>query len=152
MISPTCARAIERDKDPALSVFICHSHTDAPLAARVRDELQLEGFDIRHPDIHLPGDNWAAKAGRALEESDAMVLLWTPAATDSPHVAREIGYALGARNYSNRLVPVAVGDAVRDAAKSAPWILRRMRWARLDDHGRGVPVAASIAEALRDPA
>ncbi len=85
-----------------MKVFVSHSHTDAPLAARVCEGLRREGLEARHPDLHhLPGDNWAANVGRALEESEAMVVLLTPAAVDSRHVMREIEYALGARNYSN---------------------------------------------------
>ena len=77
-----------------------------------------------------------------------MVLL-TPAAVDSRHVMREIEYALGARNYSNRLVPVAVGDPGR-ISRSVPWIVRRMRWVRLDDDGCGVPEVRPIADAILD--
>ena len=101
------------------------------------------------PDLnHLPGDNWAAMVGRALEESEAMVVLLTPAAVDSPYVKREIEYALGARNYSNRLVPVVVGDRKRVSTENIPWIVRGMRWVYLDDHGRGVSEVRPIADAI----
>ena len=101
------------------------------------------------PDLnHLPGDNWAANVGRALEESEAMVVLLTPAAVDSPYVMHEIEYALGAKNYSNRLVPVLVGDPERVSTESVPWVVRGMRWVYLDDHGRGVPEVRPIADAI----
>ena len=132
-----------------MKVFLSHSRADAPLAARVCEGLRREGMEVRHPDLHLPGDNWAANVGRALEESEAMVVLLTPAAVDSRQVMREIEYALGARNYGNRLVPVAVGDPGRISG-SVPWIVRRMRWARLDDDGCGVPDVRPIADAVLD--
>ena len=55
----------------------------------------------------LPADNWAAAVDRELEESEAMVFLLTADAINSPNVRREIEYALGAKRYSNRLIPVA---------------------------------------------
>ena len=134
-----------------MKVFVSHSHADAPLAARVCEGLRREGLEVRHPDLHhFPGDNRAANVGRALGESEAMVVLLTPAAVDSPHVMREIEYALGAKNYSNRLVPVVVGNPERVSIKSVPWIVRRMRWVRLDDDGCGVPEVRPIADAVLD--
>ena len=101
------------------------------------------------PDLNLlPGDNWAAEVARALEESEAMVVLLTPAAIDSPDVRRNIEYALGAKNYSNRLIPVVVGDPERVPARKIPWIVRRMPWVGLEDHGSGDPEVQPIADAI----
>ena len=136
-----------------MKVFISRSHADAPLAGRVSEGLRREGLDVCDPALdHLPGDNWAANVGRALEESEAMVVLLTPAAVDSPHVMREIEYALGAQNYSNRLVPVVVGDPERVSAENIPWIVRGMRWVYLDDREAGVPDVRPIADAIRSHA
>ena len=94
-----------------MKVFLSHAHTDAPLAARVCKALTESGLEVWDSDRDLlPGDNWAGEVARALEESEAMVVLLTPAAASSPYVKREIEYALGAKNYSNRLIPVVVGD------------------------------------------
>ena len=87
--------------------------------------------------------------GRALEESEAMVVLLTPAAIHSPDVRRNIEYALGAKNYSNRLIPVVVGDPERIPAKEIPWIVRRMPWVGLEDHESGDPEVQPIADAIR---
>ena len=133
-----------------MKVFLSHSHADAPLAARVSEALQRSGFEVWDSDFNLlPGDNWAAEVGRALEESEAMVVLLTPAVTDSPYVKREIEYALGAKNYSNRLIPVVVGDPERIPAKEIPWIVRRMPWVGLEDRGSGDPEVQPIADAIR---
>ena len=67
-----------------MQVFISHSHADAPLAAKVSAALQRCGLDVWDPNLHiLPGDSWAAKVTRALEESQAMVVLLTPNAVKS---------------------------------------------------------------------
>ena len=73
----------------------------------------------------MPGDNWADEVARALEESQAMVVLLTPGPM-SPEVKRNIEYALGSKNYSNRLIPVVVGDAKDFPTTVIPWIVRRM--------------------------
>ena len=81
-----------------MKVFLSHAHTDTPLANRVSEALREKGLDVRDPELDLlPGDNWAAEVARALEESQALVVLLTPDAEGSPHVRREMEYALGAK-------------------------------------------------------
>ena len=93
-----------------MQVFVSHSHSDSPLAARVSRALRKAGLQVWDPEVHLfLGDNWPAEVGRALEESDAMVVLLTPNSISSPHVKAEMMYALGSKSYRNRLIPVAVG-------------------------------------------
>ena len=67
-----------------MKVFMSYSDSDAMLAARVSDALENNGLEVWDPDRELfPGDNWAAEVARALEESDAMVVLLTPAVAGS---------------------------------------------------------------------
>ena len=132
-----------------MKVFISHSHKDSALAARISRALRKDGLEVWDPDADVfPGDNWAEKAARALEESHAMVLLLTPAAVNSPYVRREIEYALGAKRYSNRLIPVAIGAREELPADSIPWIVRRMPWVELEDCESGFPEVKPIAEAI----
>ena len=136
-----------------MKVFLSHSHADAPLAARVSAALQRSGLEVWDTDLDvLPGDNWAAAVARALEESEAMVVLLTPSAINSPNVRREIEYALGAKRYSNRLIPVAVGDRARLPTHEIPWIVRRLPWVELHDRESGHPDVESIADAIRSHA
>ena len=132
-----------------MKVYMSHAHTDAVLAARVSNALENKGLEVWDPDRELlPGDNWASEIGRALEESDAMVVLLTPAAASSPYVKRDIGYALGAINFSNRLIPVVVGDPDHFPANEMPWIVRRMPWFGLDDPEADHPNVEPIAKAI----
>ena len=57
----------------------------------------------------MPGDNLGHEVARALEESQAMVVLLTPEALHSPWVKWEIECALSGTRYRNRLIPVLVG-------------------------------------------
>ena len=136
-----------------MKVFVSHSHADSELAARVSKALRNEGLDVWDPDLNLlPGDNWAAEVARALEESDAMVVLLTPDAINSPWVKREMEYALGAKRYSNRLIPVAIGDRERIPVHDVPWIVRRMPWVELEDRGQVPAGVERIADAIRSHA
>lgn len=132
-----------------MKVFISHSHTDSALAARISKALRDDGLEVWDPaaDV-LPGDNWAEKVAQALKESQAMVVLLTPAAADSPYVRRDMEYALGAKRYSNRLIPVAVGAREHLPADSIPWIVRHMPWVELEDNESGFPEVKPIAEAI----
>ena len=132
-----------------MKVFLSYAHDDAAFAERVCRALADSGLEVSDPDRdHLPGDNWAGEVARALEESEAMVVLLTPAAASSPDVKRNIEYALGAKNYSNRLIPVVVGDLDRFPANEVPWIVRRMPWFELADTESEPPKVEPIAEAI----
>ena len=82
-----------------MQVFISYSHSDSPLAARVSKALRKAGLQVWDPEVNVfPGDNWPAQVGRALEESDAMVVLLTPDSISSPQVKAEMAYALGSKS------------------------------------------------------
>lgn len=136
-----------------MRVFISHAQQDAALAGRVAQALQSDGLDVWDAESNLlPGDNWAAEIGRALEESEAMVVLLTPSALGSRWVMREMEYALGAKNFSNRLIPVVVGDRDGLSTTGIPWIIRRMPWVELHDDEGGLPEVKPIADAIRSHA
>ena len=129
-----------------MKVFISHAHADAPLAAKLSEGLEQTGLEVWDPGRDLlPGDNWAAEVARALEESEAMVVLLTPHSINSPYVRREMEYALGAKNYSNRLIPVVVGGPESLPEQQIPWIVRQLPWFKLDRRGAAVqPIADAI--------
>ena len=133
-----------------MKVFISHAHTDAALVARITEALERSGLEVWDADREiLPGDNWAGEVARALEESQAMVVLLTPDAATSPWVKREIEYALGAKNYTNRLIPVVVGDPDGFPAGELPWIARRLPRVELQDSAAtDTPAVEAIAEAI----
>ena len=132
-----------------MKVFMSYSDSDAMLAARVSDALENNGLEVWDPDRELfPGDNWAAEVARALEESDAMVVLLTPAVAGSRWVKRDVEYALGAKNFSNRLIPVVVGDRDQFPTNEMPWIVRRMPWFSLEDPEAEQPDVEPIAKAI----
>lgn len=129
-----------------MKVFLNYAHADAALAERVAKALTDSGLEVSDPRRdHLPGDNWAGEVACALEESEAMVVLLTPGPM-SPEVRRNIEYALGSKNYNNRLIPVVVGDPNAISTTVIPWIVRRMPRFELDD--TDPPNVEQIAEAI----
>lgn len=121
-----------------MKVFISHSDSSRELAMKVAEGLRGVGLEVwdSERDI-LPGDNWAEKIAQALRESEAMVVLLTPEALRSGLVRREIDYALGARRFSSRLIPVIVGSEEDFREESLPWILRHLNPIKLPGSGKG---------------
>ncbi len=57
-----------------------------------------------------------------------------------------------AKGYSNRLIPVVVGDRDRLPNGGIPWIVRRMPWIELREGQGGLPEVKPIADAIRSAA
>lgn len=126
-----------------MQIYLSHAHEDREEAVRLAAELRDLGFRVwvASEEI-LPGDNWGRELGRALEESDAMVVLLSPWAAKSQWVEYEIQYALTNIRFENRVIPVRMKRSAH-----VPWILRSgsVIW---DDACR---TAAVIAERLGPP-
>jgi hypothetical protein len=117
-----------------MKVFISYACEDSEIARKLSRWLEGAGFDVWLDESNiLPGDNWAEKVSQALKESQAMVVLISPAAMDSKWVRHEIEFALGTKEYSGRLVPVFVGSRDRIPDDMLPWILRRLHGIELTD-------------------
>lgn len=69
-----------------------------------------------------PGDNWALALGRAIADSDALVVLLSPDAMASQYVQHEIEHALLSARDKDRVIPVVVKPT-----PNMPWILRRLQ-------------------------
>ncbi len=115
-----------------MQVFVSHAVADAPLARRVTSALADAGFTVWNPDSVLPGDNLASAAGRALESSELMVVLFTRNGINSSNLTHEVQYALTSGNYRGRVVPVLVNFVTFEAGKEVPWVLLRMNPIYLD--------------------
>ena len=75
-----------------------------------------------------------------------MVVLLTPAAVGSRRVKREIEYALGAKNFSNCLISVVVGDRDQFPTNEIPWIVWQMPWFSLENPEADHPNVVLIAK------
>jgi hypothetical protein len=103
-------------------VFISHAHADQAFAEEIGRALEAAGHEVWSPDELLPGDNWAEELGGALRRAEVLVALVSPDALASKFVAKEWEYALGQKQFEDRLIPVAI----RRTAE-IPWILKRLQ-------------------------
>jgi hypothetical protein len=77
-------------------------------AGNIRDELRRYGLDVWWDAELPPGKKWAREVSRALERSDAMIVLVSPQAMASDLVRRELEYAITNVNFQSRLFPVII--------------------------------------------
>ena len=133
-----------------MKVFISHSEEDETLARRIADVLKKAGLDVWDDREIFPGDNWAEKIARALNESNAMVVLLTADALKSRWVQHDISFALGENRYKKRLIPVIVGSPEKSTGDYYPWILNRLKTIKLDAHENNEEDLQQIARALLD--
>ena len=111
-----------------MRIFLSYDSKDGKSAKEFTRRLSAVGFEIWDSAQELlPGDNWALKVGKALEESDAMIVLLSPESVKSQWVRREIEYAVGSRKYEGRLIPVMVRPT-----SNIPWVLRQFHVVRAD--------------------
>ncbi|MCI9073497.1 MAG: toll/interleukin-1 receptor domain-containing protein [Lachnospiraceae bacterium] len=76
-------------------MFISHSSRDAAIAGQICDRLEKNGLNcfIAPRDIR-PGKEYAEEIVNGIDNSAAMVLLMSRNANGSPHVLREVEYAV----------------------------------------------------------
>src|SRR5947209_5632287 len=109
-----------------MKVYLSHARKDGTLARQLAERLRHGEFTVWLPEQEItPGDNWAKKTGRALDNSDLMVILLTPAALAFDSLRQDIEFALGSRKYEGRVFSVFVGPT-QQAGKHVPWILLRL--------------------------
>jgi hypothetical protein len=136
-----------------MQVFISHSSNDKDLVRRIADVLKESGMDVWDDTREiLPGDNWAEKIAKALEESQAMVVLLTPDTLNSKWMSWDIQYALGQMAYNKRIIPVLIGDPEDVPKQDIPWILRHLKMVYLPEQGKNKASIKQIAEAIKEAA
>lgn len=109
-----------------MQVLLTHARKDDELARQLADRLQRNGLTVwSYQDQISAGENWAKKLGRALDDSELMVILLTPRAMDSDLVRQSIEFALTSKKYAGRVFSVFVGPTV-GVPKDMPWILLKL--------------------------
>jgi hypothetical protein len=138
---------IERSRYITISpmkLFLSHARKDADLARQLADRLTRAGFSLWIPEEEIaPGDNWAKKTGKALDDSELMVFLLTPGALDSDRLQQDIEFALFSRKFEGRVFTVFVGPTL-EAGKDIPWILLKLPHRQVESGGNFGEVVKEI--------
>ncbi len=124
-----------------MNVFISHSQSEKSLAEQLRFALAMNGYEVTNPPL-AAGANWHKEMGRALDRSDAMIVLLTPEAVNSSAVRSEIDYALGNPRFRDRLIPVLVSPT------QVPWILEKLNRPIIHASSAAPRAAREIVSAL----
>jgi hypothetical protein len=109
-----------------MKIFLSHAAADRELAEKVAKSLATEGIAVWHAGEILPGEDPYRRMSEALESSDAMVVLLTPASVNSSWVRSELEYALSKPRYSRKVFPVLFGLTTQEPLQY-PWILNHLR-------------------------
>src|SRR5687768_5204630 len=103
-----------------MKIFLSHARKDNELARELGNRLAKEGFDVWSAEEKIaPGDNWAKKVGKALDDCDLMVILLTPKAMGSDSLRQDIDFAVMSKQYASRVFTVLVGPML-EAGKDVP--------------------------------
>jgi hypothetical protein len=131
-----------------MKVFISHDSTDAKLAKRIADALKKAGFQTWDEKQIFPGENWAESLAKALQESDAMVVLLTPNSVHSSNIQHEIGYALGKQDYKDKVFSVIAASDEQLSLTEIPWILKKLKVIRVPNLGDNEEGFGKITQTL----
>jgi hypothetical protein len=134
-----------------MKVFLSYSSADREAASQIADHLSREGHNVWVADDALrPGDNWSLEIGKALANSEAMIILLSPDSVRSERVRQELEFALVSKRYAHKVIPILI-----KTAKGIPWILKKLQIvdAREDVDGAVRPVVERLDKlANADPA
>jgi TIR domain-containing protein len=124
-------------------VFISYSRQDREIAARVADRLTEGGLATWLDFEQLnAGDSWTSQSQMALNRSDAVVVLVSPALLGNRQSLQEISYA---QNVGVPVIPVRVGKV---GDRDLPLELARLQMVDATNQPLEAAVEA-IAQAIR---
>ena len=124
-----------------MRVFISHSDEDRLLANQIATRLKKAGNHVWFDESEIePEDNLLRRIGEALDSSDAMVVIVSPAAGNSRVVREEVSYAIASKKFRNRLIPVIVKPTSK-----MPWILKKLN----PEKGDPAEVSKRIVQRLK---
>ena len=146
------ARVACESQKTSMQVFISYAHRDQKIAKELSlkiakaltSKLSVPAVKVWLADNEvLPGENLSLETGKALEQSNAMVVLLSPDAVESRYVRSEIAYALSSPKFEGRVIPVVIKPT-----KDIPWFLHTL--AMIHARGTDAQSVKRIAEKIVD--
>jgi hypothetical protein len=128
-----------------VKVFLSYHLKDRLAAEGLKKGLEAAGLEVVDPAVEAtPGENPFEVVGKALERCQAMVLVISPDAVDSPWFQRAWEYAITQVRFHGRVVPVLARRTER-----IPWILDKL--SILDLKAGAVRTGRKAAERIKLP-
>jgi signal transduction histidine kinase len=94
-------------------VFLSYSRYDLHVMQHVKESLLLRGLTVWTDELLEPGTaQWEVEIANAIENSEALIVLLTPAAKESRWVSRELSYA---EAHNVRIFPIMVAGTEQTA-------------------------------------
>src|SRR5580698_5012838 len=124
-------------------VFLSYSRTDRVLAEQVVRALRSIGVDVWW-DQDMPGVDWQQELERQVTELSALVVIWTPASTNSEYVRDEARLALSRHKLVNAMSGVRAPPFPFDRINGLPID----DWNGRDSHGGWSRLVATLEEHL----
>ena len=88
-------------------VFLSHASRDHAQAHRLKELIVAHGIPVWFSPHRVRGaQQWHDEIGKALSRCSWFIVLLTPSAVKSMWVRRELRYALSAKRYEDRIIPV----------------------------------------------
>src|SRR5579862_5924944 len=124
-------------------VFLSYSRTDRVMAEQVVRGLRSIGVDVWW-DQDMPGVDWQQELERQVTELSALLVIWTPASTNSEYVRDEARLALSRHKLVNALHGVHAPPFPFDRINGLPID----DWNGRDSHGGWSRLVATLEEHL----
>lgn len=129
-----------------MKVFLSYSNRDREMADAVQNELQKQGFEVVRLDDLPPGSDISAAIIKAIQNSDAVVVLLSKASSRSRWLDAEVAasFVAGDGEGPKRLIPVRI-----DKEASIPTLLQGRTWLDFSNPQERNQAGPLLARALR---
>jgi len=116
-------------------IFLSYASADRALAYRIAEALRDVGLNVWDDSRINFGQSIVDEVEKALQKSQAMVVLLTPQSVQSANMQWEmqVAHALGDKAYARRLFPVIASPAGQLPYDQIPWVLRSRVFASLPE-------------------
>lgn len=132
-----------------MNIFVSHSHSDKETVLKIAEGLKQHGINTwLDEELISPGDNWLDKINRAIENSDAILVIISKNTGQSEWQTSEISFAISAQRQNTRkkIIPVLIE---RDA--EVPFFLKDRLYCDLSSKGAFEQNFNQLIKALQKP-
>jgi len=132
-----------------MNIFISHSHSDKATVLKIAEDLKRHGITTwLDEELITPGDNWLDKISRAVENSDAILVIISRNTGQSRWQTSEIAFAVSAQrqNTTKKVIPILI-----DKEAEVPFFLKDRSYCDLSSKDAYARNFDQLIKALQKP-